>query len=137
MYGGGADAAGLGGQLNQPLDDGGAGVRAADEGQFGQLIGGPDDFAPRQHRSRHGAQQHHEVPDHLLHDEWGGMGGGQQHYQQQQQHVSSAHEDEQALMNRIIEESLQNAHNQNQAQANAMDDDAELQRILEMSKNVM
>lgn len=65
------------------------------------------------------------------------MGGGQHHHQQQQQHISSAQEDEQALMNRIIEESLQNAHSQNQAQSNAIDDDAELQRILEMSKNVM
>ena len=40
-------------------------------------------------------------------------------------------------MNRIIEESLQNAHSQNQAPSNGMDEDAELQRILEMSKNVM
>ena len=74
-----------------------------------------------------------------MHDEWGGMGGDQQQhagYQQQQQHLAGAHEDEQALMNRIIEESLQNAH-QNQAQSNGMDEEAELQRILEMSKNVM
>lgn len=75
-----------------------------------------------------------------MHDEWGGMGGGQQQhagYEQQQQHVAGAQEDEQALMNRIIEESLQNAHGQNQAQSNGMDEEAELQRILEMSKNVM
>lgn len=33
MYGGGGgDVAGLGGHANQPMDDGGAGVRAADEG---------------------------------------------------------------------------------------------------------
>jgi len=39
MYGGGgggnAGAAGHEGQANQPMDDGGAGVRAADEGGFG------------------------------------------------------------------------------------------------------
>jgi len=41
MYGGvGAGAAGqggdmIGGQANQPMDDGGAGVRAADEANYG------------------------------------------------------------------------------------------------------
>jgi len=36
MYGGGgAGVAGFGDQAQQPMDDGGAGVRAADEGQYG------------------------------------------------------------------------------------------------------
>lgn len=36
MYGGGGAGAGGGGaHANQPMDDGGAGVRQADEGQYG------------------------------------------------------------------------------------------------------
>lgn len=47
-------AANLGGaNMGQPMDDGGLGVRQADDQQEEQLIGGADDYRPRrQHHAR-------------------------------------------------------------------------------------
>ena len=93
-------------------------VRQADDEQYGQLIGGDEDLMmsrPVHHRA---ARQQQPVPTSDM------MFGS---------HARDQFEDdEEAMMAKVIEESMANAHLQNRA----LSEEEELAQILEMSKNI-